>query len=273
MYNCIVWYGKTSSASGNVPIYATAEAGSPSNQAPKSQWRQGNLAPRYDSHDEHFVVVKATERGYSIRIGPSAMRERMASSPPSSRITYSIHHVAPAAATERIMARSSSMSSPRGPPPSATSNGVFTVRSRVMSAINGGTSLVDPKPELTLYANDQQESLVAFTAIEKARIRFQVIPACEQPHPSVVWGGDTFTGLDEIMALTEFLLEIDARLDAAIARQAIPLLATSDLRVKQAAEEGYQQYLTAAQAVMASLQKPRGSLDWHWIKEYGCADW
>jgi len=113
------------------------------------------------------------------------------------------------------------------------------------------------KPGVTLYANDQEESWQAFSVLEKARVGFAVIPAPDQQHPTVTWGGDTFVGLNEIRALIEALQEIDARLDADIKRKAIPLFSNLDPQVKREAEDAYQRQLAVARAVMASLQKTR----------------
>src|SRR5207245_1886304 len=96
----------------------------------------------------HLLEVESQ----SMRIGPRSMAIRIASGSPGG--IHSIHQVAPASATARIVSRSRSQSSPRLRPPTTISNAVVARLSRLTNRLRARMSSGGRLPTSTLLPGD-----------------------------------------------------------------------------------------------------------------------
>jgi len=111
------------------------------------------------------------------------------------------------------------------------------------------------EPEVTLLANDRDDSQEAFSVLEQAHVSFRVVSSLNSQRPHALWGDTTFDGVEEIRGLAETLQEIDDGLDSSVERLEHPPFAQRDPRLSQWIDDVYQARLDEARLVMARLRE------------------
>lgn len=111
------------------------------------------------------------------------------------------------------------------------------------------------RPQITLFANGDDESQRAFSAIAEAHIGFRVVATPDASYPSAQWGDHSFEGLEEIQMLATTLQDVAARLNRDIALGASPLYERRDPQLVAWMERLYQGQLATAHASMEELRR------------------
>jgi hypothetical protein len=120
--------------------------------------------------------------------------------------------------------------------------------------LKGSKELLIPEP-ITLYADASEQSQQAFNALEKAGLRFRVLPASEYPAPYATWEDDmVFEGLTNVQSFADALHHFDSEVKSSLGKWKSAAIRNPNQELIDWMEELRQRQLGQARAELARMR-------------------